>query len=231
MEDCPYCGAEVEADAVQCNRCGAILKEVDDEQMAEMEKANEKLDGPKHEPCPHCDAPAPKGAHRCNECGRVINALPDAPSQDAFKYGTWAVFGGVGLLVVLIISLAVVLTGGEEKRVYVGVNGPVLAGKFSALRIKQNASKVNDEWEKTYKGKYVKITGLVISKDDNEVVFAISAKGKAAKKGEVKVEFLDSAEEAISGLEPGKTFSYDAKLMSYNEEGFLFIMTKGKAVE
>lgn len=231
MEDCPYCGAEVEATAVKCDRCGAILKEVDDDQMAEMEKANEKLGGPKHEPCPHCEAPAPIGAHRCKECGRVINALPEAPNQDSFKYGTWAVFGGVGFLVVLILSIAVLLAGGEEKRVYVATTGPALAGKFSALRIKQNASKVNDEWEKTYKGKYVKVTGLVVSKDGNEIIFAISGAGKAAKKGEVKVEFLDSAEDAISSLEPGATFSYDAKLMSYNEEGYLFIMEKGKAVE
>ncbi|MDF1664323.1 MAG: zinc ribbon domain-containing protein [Planctomycetota bacterium] len=231
MEDCPYCGAEVEATAVKCDRCGAILKEVDDDQMAEIAKANEKLGGPKHEPCPHCEAPAPIGAHRCKECGRVINALPDAPNTDSFKYGTWAVFGGVGFLVILIISIAVMLAGGEEKRVYVTVNGPSLAGKFSELRIKQNATKVNEDWEKTYKGKYVKVTGMVVSKDGNEVIFALSGKAKAAKKGEAKVEFLDSAEADISSLEPGATFSYDAKLMSYNEEGFLFIMTKGKAVE
>jgi hypothetical protein len=232
MDDCPYCGEEVSADTVQCPKCAAILKEVDDTEMAEFEKEAEKKTEKRHEPCPHCGAPAPKGCHRCNECGRVVNALPDAATHDSFKYGTWLVFGGVGFLVLLILAIAIMLAGsGEEKRQYVVINGPALSARYSAARLKSAGAKAESEWEKKYGNKYVRWSGKVVSIDGSMVEFAVTGGGMKANKAEVRVEFLGSADEFVETLAKGKTVSYDAKLIAYNEEGYRFIMENGKAIE
>jgi hypothetical protein len=232
MDDCPYCGEEVPAESVKCWKCGAILKDVDEDQMAEFEKEAAIKAGPKHEPCPHCEAPAPIGCHRCGECGRIINELPKGESQDAFKYGTWLVFGGVGFFVVLIIIIAVLLTaGGDEKRNYVVINGSVLSARYSKTRLKSNSAKAAAEWKKKYVNRYVKWSGKVISIDGDVVEFAVTGKGKKAGKAEVQVEFLGSADDFVESLKEGKNVFYDAKLKAYNKEGYLFQLVNGKAVE
>lgn len=232
MEDCPYCGAENPEDALTCQRCNAILKEVDEDEIERIAKDN-PVDVPDTDliPCPKCGAMQGKKAKRCTECGTTLRQGPEVESHDSFKMGIYAAFGGVALLVFLVILIIGFLGAPDEKREYVKISPAILARKYSEKALRSGKTKAQKAWEKKYLGKYVTWKCKVVSVDGDRVEFAVTSDGVKSNKAEVRVDFVDDAASLIPGIAKGKMVTYDAKLVSYNEEGYRFLMENGSAPE
>lgn len=228
MEMCPYCGEEVPDESARCWKCGAILQEIDDETAAEVEAELAAEAPPKLEACPHCGSRQKIGTHRCKECGRVINAFEEGESQDKWKYGSWVAFGGVGLIIVMILSIAVLTGESNQRRVYVPQGSWAAFGqRYSEKSIKARARQVAEKWEREHKDRFVVWSGKVVSIDGLDVEFAMSPAAKEANKAEVKVSFSDSAEGYVESLAKGKEVRYDARLVAYDQEGYRLILEDG----
>lgn len=225
MEMCPYCGEEVPDESARCWKCGAILQEIDDETAAEVEAELAAEAPPKMDNCPHCGARQKLGIHRCKECGRVVNAFEEGESQDKWKYGSWVAFGGVGLIIVLILTIAVLTGESKQRRVYVPQGSwAAMSQRYSALSLKARGAKVAEKWKQEHQDRFVVWKGQVVSIDGNEVEVAMSPQARKDGKAEVKVSFSDSAEAYVASLAKGKEVRYDARLVAYNQDGYVLIL-------
>lgn len=214
---------------MQCGTCMAILQDVDDEQMEQLEAEAQKREEAQTASveCPKCGARNSPKARRCVECGTRLEAAVEVKDQSAWEYGTWAVFGGIGFLVFLVMVIAIWAGGGSAKRNYAKATVS-LALKFNASSVKRNKTKREAQWNKDLKDQYVKWRAVAVKIDGDSVDFAVSTSAIKSKKGEIRVEFEDGVPDE---LKKGKPFYFDAKLDSYNTDGYSFLLTEGRPVE
>lgn len=223
-EMCPYCGSELPGPVQQCPTCAAILEEVDDEVLENIKPVVEEE---KLEPCPHCEARMPIGIHRCKDCGRVINEREEGEEDLAWKYGPTVAFAGVALFVVLIILLIGLTRDTSEPREYKKLGFGNLAMRYNPKRLKNTKARARERWDKEYKNFYVVWSGTVVKVDGEAVEFAITSKAVKDKTAEVRVTFLPEADEFVGKLKPGQTVAFDAKLIDYNKDGYVFLLERG----
>jgi DNA-directed RNA polymerase subunit RPC12/RpoP len=231
MDDCPYCGAEVEKNSVQCPTCMAVLREVDDSTMEDLEKRAEKKQEQETQTvaCPKCEARNLKKNRRCAECGAMIDAPVEVADQAAWKYGPWVAFGGIGAAVLFVLIIAIWITAKpvQEKRTYANATLDRLVRMYEPSRYRSQASKLQPDWDSKYNQRYLKASGTVIKMSGYEVELAITETGKKDKKSEVLVEF----ESLPSGTAVGKEIGFEARLERLHDGEFVFTLVKGGPVE